>query len=473
MGNLHEDVFLDLGFDELSIQDFYRELFQYSNSYMKYHDDMQVPVTLSAECGGTWKSVALRNLEEIITGRNDAYISACTYFPHKGRDGRWHSLNGKDHADQLCAFVVDLDYGEPQAVKYYFEPAAFDEEYGLIHTPGYYWLQKDKPNPTYVVCSGRGMHFYYVLATPVSVMKRWRKELDVINRSLYDEKHDMRSSANEFDEYVASGLGNRDYHGITQPYRVVGSLPKTGHSLVTAWRTGNPIEIEELARFAGLSQVKFTVDEFDMSKSLMKKEITTSKNKPYVKKTNRRGWNPGFYRWLAQREKDHTRLYGEYGHRYKQVQALTIASIKDRIPREQLIADVKEIHAGWNECAKKYGHPEIGWDECEKAMRCFEDCPDHRHFPKWWLEDLCGWEFGTQKRNGKSQRDHLENRAWVFRDLDYPDGSWRYRGGAPTKKVLIKEYAASHPEANHSEIARALGVSRPTVIKWLKNQSER
>ena len=37
-----------------------------------------------------------------------------------------------------------------------------------------------------------------------------------------------------------------------------------------------------------------------------------------------------------------------------------------------------------------------------------------------------------------------------------------------------KEYhrIAEHPEANHSEIARALGVSRPTVIKWLKDDEQ-
>lgn len=36
------------------------------------------------------------------------------------------------------------------------------------------------------------------------------------------------------------------------------------------------------------------------------------------------------------------------------------------------------------------------------------------------------------------------------------------------KSERIRAYAVEHPEATHSEIARALGVSRPTVIKWLK-----
>ena len=60
-------------------------------------------------------------------------------------------------------------------------------------------------------------------------------------------------------------------------------------------------------------------------------------------------------------------------------------------------------------------------------------------------------------------------RARTVQEFDDPDGAWRNKDGAPTKADLVREYAAEHPDANHSEIARALGISRPTVIKWLKD----
>lgn len=482
MANLHENVFLESEFEELTPEEFYEELFRYSDAFMRYKDRMQIPLTLSEEDGGTWRSVALCDLHKLVSNRNDAYVSACTYFPHKGKDGRWRSTNGQEHADQLCAFVVDLDHGNPHAVREYFAVAGVTDNWGLFEPPGVFWFKKEKPNPTYVVCSGRGLHFYYQLAKPVSMMKRWRRELEAINRALYkpvDSTLGIEDSSllNEFEEYAVHGLGERDYHGITQPYRVVGSLPKSGKSAVSVWRTGNPIEIEKLAAFAGLEQCSFTLDSFDMEKSLLKREIAATRSKTYVKKTNRKGWNPGFYQWLARREKEHMRLYGEYGHRYKQVQALTVAAIKDNVPRHQLLTDVKEIYEGWNVCARQYGHPEIAWSECEKAIRCFENCPDHKHFPKWWLEDLCGWDFGTQKRNGKTQKEHLQfARDWRDFKWSRRDGNWWDNAGRPKgstkdktpKGERIKAYAKKHPGANHSEIARALGVSRPTVIKWLK-----
>ena len=57
----------------------------------------------------------------------------------------------------------------------------------------------------------------------------------------------------------------------------------------------------------------------------------------------------------------------------------------------------------------------------------------------------------------------------ALREIDHPNGSWRNKDGAPTKADLVRDYALAHPDANHSEIARALGISRPTVIKWLKS----
>ena len=42
------------------------------------------------------------------------------------------------------------------------------------------------------------------------------------------------------------------------------------------------------------------------------------------------------------------------------------------------------------------------------------------------------------------------------------------RNGAPKKAMLVWRAAIDNPNANHSQLARIAGVSRPTVIKWLK-----
>jgi DNA-binding transcriptional ArsR family regulator len=81
------------------------------------------------------------------------------------------------------------------------------------------------------------------------------------------------------------------------------------------------------------------------------------------------------------------------------------------------------------------------------------------------------------KRNRRGRKQHVKVMSAV-RDAIYPDGTWRNKNGRPKgsrnkenrKKELIIEYAATHPEANVTDIARALGVSRPTVYKYLEEK---
>ena len=70
------------------------------------------------------------------------------------------------------------------------------------------------------------------------------------------------------------------------------------------------------------------------------------------------------------------------------------------------------------------------------------------------------------KRNGRSQAKHLEG-ARAIRDIN--NDNWREGNGRKPKADLVREYAAAHPDASHSAIARELGISRTTVIKWLKD----
>lgn len=451
----HEVILSDAGYTELSTLEFYKELFGYTDGYLRYGEALQLPVTFCDEDGGTWRSVAIGDLEAVCENRTDASVSCCTYFPVRRKNGTWRASNVKERADQLVAFVLDLDRGFPANLS-----AALNE----------WWPSGVIPEPTFIVCSGQGLHLYYVLHEPVAMMKRWLDELRAINTHLYNLYRPRKE--HEWDDWEVS-IGEIDRHGPTQPYRVVGSLSKDGTHVASAWRVGSTYSIRELAELAGLSQTDFTVEGFDMTQSLRSESFKRNeafRNRNEGGKKRRKGWNPGFYKWLAMRELDRSRLYGEYGHRYNQVVSLAIAARKDRIPREQLVDDVKEIHAGWERCSNKYGHPRITWEECVKAMRIYDQRGDIHKFPKWWLEEKCGFEFGTQKRHGRPQEEHLAfaRKMKAF----YPEigESWRL-GGRPNKKDLVRDYAAQHSDANHSQIAKALGVSRPTVIKWLREEA--
>ena len=418
----YSDVLVDRGHLEVRPHDFYRDLFSQTELYRHYGRDLWFPLVLSeggADGGGTWRSkLNLDAVLDVSEGRSDAYLAPCTFF---------HGRLGRKWAMELVAFVLDIDRGDPALLG-----RALDD----------WWPNGKVLVPTYVVCSGNGVHLYYALAYPVEFRRMWERELRMVNRWLYDQYQ------GEF------SLGERDYHGLTQPYRVVGSLVKDSEASTAAFSVGQPYLIEELASAAGIGS-KFAVGPFDGG------PITGEKRERYEREAARRaaggkpskrtGWNPGFYAWLARRERDRSSLYGEFGHRYKQVQALAVAAVKDRVPKEQLRSDVRDLHRRWNECAARNGHPRIQWSECEKAMRIYDQGGDTRKYPKWWLEELCGFEYGTQKRNGRTQREHLED-VHEFRR---------------TRTVLkLQRYLREHPDSTQVQAERELGVTRKTLRKY-------
>jgi hypothetical protein len=83
----------------------------------------------------------------------------------------------------------------------------------------------------------------------------------------------------------------------------------------------------------------------------------------------------------------------------------------------------------------------------------------------------------ANKRNGRRLDAHIEMVNEIRRMRRDVLGEDEYRNnGRPRgttkentpKGEQIRAYVKDHPDVNHSQIARALGVSRPTVIKWLK-----
>ena len=84
-------------------------------------------------------------------------------------------------------------------------------------------------------------------------------------------------------------------------------------------------------------------------------------------------------------------------------------------------------------------------------MRIYDQGGDTRKYPKWWLEELCGFEYGTQKRNGRTQREHLED-VHEFRR---------------TRTVLkLQRYLKEHPDSTQVQAERELGVTRKTLRKY-------
>ena len=120
----------------------------------------------------------------------------------------------------------------------------------------------------------------------------------------------------------------------------------------------------------------------------------------------------------------------------------------------------------------KTGNSPFTASDVVKALEAYD--ASYITFPRHTIEELTGVAMPANKRNGRKQKLHLRmarsNLEILNDDAGFalqgrPKGSTKE---STPKGEQIKAYAKAHSDANHSEIARALGVSRPTVIKWLK-----
>ena len=143
---------------------------------------------------------------------------------------------------------------------------------------------------------------------------------------------------------------------------------------------------------------------------------------------------------------------------------MTIYAVKCHIPKKEVKADMIEKF----EELKNVEHSnELCEDDLYTALEVYE-----REFYNFTIDDiekLTDIRIERNKRNYQNQKDHLEE-ARMIRDLrmSRQNKNWWDNGGRPSKENLVKDYIKENPNDNPTEISRALGISRPTVYKYLK-----
>ena len=395
--------------------------------------------------------------ESSIEGNTFVFLSPVSYFG-KNRTAR--------NARFLHAFAIDLDGVGPLQLRRVLHWM----EQGQLHTRF--------PQANYIVNSGTGVHLYYVLDRPIPLIPRNVPGLQLLKTKLIERL--WTEDTSEIDPK------ERQYQGIYQGFRMVGTSTKLNGAIGSP-KTANPYEA---VAFHYPAQPPATIDyllsfvpdigknsELEQVRKMMETagktpiEEARSKWPEWYERRIERGEERGCYLvkrdlydwWLRQVRQGYT-----LHHRYWCVFALASYANKCGIGREELEEDAFSLLPLFK--TKDEPGNEFSAEDVLAALDAFEDGSGQgraRRYTKRFLSSKTAIPMREVKRNNRKQGIHLQG-ARAILDINYPDGAWRNKGGAPTKRDMIREYAFEHPEANHSEIARALGVSRPTVIKWLK-----
>lgn len=312
------------------------------------------------------------------------------------------------------------------------------------------------PVPTYIVSSGTGLHLYYLLSSPVPLFRNVIEQLARLRRVL---------TRKIWNDVVTTLSDNVQYESVTQGFRMVGTVTKDGSERVRAFRVGEPVTIEYLNSFV-TENARVTTFAYKRNMSL---DEAREKYPDWYERRVVAGKAPGS--WTVKRD-----LYDWWrrkidegaveGHRYFCIMALAIFAQKCAVPEDELVSDALGFIPLLNSRSTTELNPFTEADVM-KALEAYN--ATYQTFPRHTIEELTAIPMPANKRNGRKQADHLR-RARAVQAVDYPEGEWRNGDGAPTKEDAIRRYKDEHPGANNSEIARALGCSRTTVVKWLKGR---
>ena len=226
--------------------------------------------------------------------------------------------------------------------------------------------------PTYIVNSGKGVHFIYQLDQPVEV-KGLRWSINKLNEAIQNS-------------YTA--LLEVDKHPVVHPYRFPGFLTKI-NTTAAAFRVRGAYTFEELMK---LFEIKPKKAEKGEKKGKQKGELLVLPN-------GRRA----FFEWVLRKLFRNPPIPGR---RQNSFFALGIVSYKCRreVPYEEAVETIPMVY---EDMMRRNLH--IGF-RIEEAYEAFQKGYQPKYVRASWkyLCELLGWEYRPNKRNGRKREEHVK-----------------------------------------------------------------
>lgn len=348
-----------------------------------------------------------------------------------------------ENARYLYAMVIEID--------------------GVIKSSGmnelfYSWerMVSPLPKPTYVVCSGGGVHLYFVFEKPIPLWKNVYEQLNKARQELIPRFWNTYVSKEKI-----------QYESAAQGFRIVGTRAKQDNVYVMAFEVGKKVSIEYMNSFIRNEDNKI----LNFYKSSVSLEEAKEKYPEWYQRRIENGeskqhWykHQGIYHnWIEKIAAE-----AEVGHRYHCLEALCALAVQCNIPPEQLENDCRHLMMRFESltnddqnhftehdvlCAIKTYH--------QASQNAYERNIDV-------ISNKTGIQLLRNKRNGRKQHLHLKlaraNRDILCEERGKKD--WREGNGRKSQQEVIRKWQAENPDGKKADCIRETGLSKPTVYKW-------
>ena len=359
-------------------------------------------------------------------------LNGITYFGRK---------NLQEHASKMYALIFDLDGVTDKTLNAFLNGAFEADAY---------------PIPNYIALSGHGVHLYYLFEYGIPLYPNIKIQLKAFKYALTEKLWNQYTSKEK----------KKQFQGINQGFRVIGGKTKIEGVRVRAFRINqHPFNLEQLGRYIPeenrVDESKLW-KESKMSLAEAKKKFPEWYQEKVVEKRGRKYWecNSALYEWWKSKIKEGATFH----HRYFSIMCLAIYGAKCGLSYDEVKQDAFSFVPFLNSI-----NPEEPFTEadCLSALECF----DKRYctFPIDDIIKISGIPIEKNKRNGRKQAVHVKymNNQRAFK-VEMGECT---NGGRPPKEEKVLKYLEEHPEERSvSKIAKACGVSRNTVYKYMERR---
>lgn len=442
-------------FEELSTEQFYRYIFPVGSFETKGNTSENKPngILIHGTNGTMHKKLVFDNLNELIEvakSGNDCFISPIGYI---GRTSK------KVNARKLFALAFDIDYlrlYEGNEHKYFCGVHKFLE--CMFETNWFLSL----PKPNLIALSSNGhLHIYYVFEEPMNCYKENLDQLQKIKNAMTETMWRW--------EFINIYEHPIQYESVIQNFRIVGSKNNKHGNKIHGFfyhkekykSVVDLIEQIKKIRIERHNEIDNQFYNFELYDRKSNPQILSSKIK--MKPTTKTCWKikPDLYNWYFKFLSSNKAVVGS---RYWRCFVLSSIAYKCRIPKEELISDLKKLMNILNE--NTFDKSPFTWDDVKASLKGYS--PEYCKVSINFVNQKCECEkIKPSSRNKRPQELHLKT-ARAIRDIlcEAKGIKWDANNGRKPKKDIVKQWRTNNPTGSKFQCEKDLKISRHTVLKW-------
>jgi hypothetical protein len=387
----------------------------------------------------------LNGINELLKSDNFVIISPISYYG-------WS--RSTDNAVKMYAFAIEID------------ELRTDDKGTAIGLDSLMFQMENKvlPMANYIVCSGSGIHLYYVFEQPLILY-------DDVKKSLMRFKSAI--TPHFWNKYVTSAKEVQQESAF-QGFRLVGGVTKKGDRTRVFKIHDHPITPNELNEYVSEENQIITTSLNHLTREDAKDLYPEWYEKRIVKKQPKGVWavNRAVYdNWIKRISSE-----AKVGARYHCMLMASYYAIKcgnydekknpNPVTYEELEEDLLNLLKPFDSLSRYEGE-EFTEEDVVAALQAYDD-KGYINYPIDKISQKSGISIQKNKRNGRKQEQHLQF-ARGIKNLKKQMGESVNEGrpkGSGTAEDKIKQWKVDNPAGTKKQCKDETGLSYPTIRKW-------